>query len=351
MSGERQLRARSEEPRDSRRRARWEAGRRGLGKIRPRGIGLQAAFHVRGVEDHASGCRPRAGRRRHQLQVARTVMRVGLRLEFMVHARMVGQSPSPPCLVLHCSPSAPDRWIVLKFGGTRCRVAIAETIGGCQTQGEEHSVRGGRARAGLVSALSGVTNELTAIAMAPRQRRRIVKLNAPPRILRLELDADEVLGERWLHCVRWPATRARERTLAWQAEVMGRANCFLPHGCAYLAPASGFRLDGCARLAAGQRVPNQNAWSQRLSVSCRPVADAEWAPVSADNPPHLLTRASSPACDAIPRSSVAAVPITRRLFRRAARRAAGEIWTDVPGMFMPIRRGAGCAPAHPPDYA
>ena len=66
-------------------------------------------------------------------------------------------SGSPPVL-----PPAPDRWIVLKFGGTSVsRRHRWDTIGRlAKRRAEENDAR----VLVVVSALSGVTNELTAIA-------------------------------------------------------------------------------------------------------------------------------------------------------------------------------------------
>ncbi|MGH8026671.1 MAG: bifunctional aspartate kinase/diaminopimelate decarboxylase, partial [Pseudoxanthomonas sp.] len=172
------------------------------------------------------------------------------------------------------SPASPasDRWIVLKFGGTSVsRRHRWDTIGRlAKRRAEENDAR----VLVVVSALSGVTNELTAIADgAADSAERVGKLEQRHRefLAELELDADEVLGER-LAILRALAAdpRAVERTLPWQAEVLGQGELLSSTlGAAYLR-ASGLDfgwMDARDWLQAAV-LPNQNAWSQRLSVSC-----------------------------------------------------------------------------------
>src|SRR5690606_20148262 len=85
-------------------------------------------------------------------------------------SRIQGSRPNGraiPLLSMPASLTAPERWIVLKFGGTSVsRRHRWHTIGRlAKRRAEEHSVEGQDARVlVVVSALSGVTNELTAIA-------------------------------------------------------------------------------------------------------------------------------------------------------------------------------------------
>ncbi|KLC14251.1 hypothetical protein XP4B_02350, partial [Xanthomonas perforans] len=91
----------------------------------------------------------------------------------------------------------------------------------------------------VVSALSGVTNELTAIADgAADSAQRMAALDQRHRefLAELELDADAVLGERLaaLHALLGDA-RAAMRTLDWQAEVLGQGELLSSTiGAAYL---------------------------------------------------------------------------------------------------------------------
>jgi diaminopimelate decarboxylase/aspartate kinase len=245
------------------------------------------------------------------------------------------------------SPVSPasDRWIVLKFGGTSVsRRHRWDTIGRlAKRRAEEHSVEGQDARVlVVVSALSGVTNELTAIADgAADGAERVGKLEQRHRefLAELGLDADEVLGER-LSILRALVTdpRAAERTLPWQAEVLGQGELLSSTlGAAYLR-ASGLDfgwMDARNWLQAAV-LPNQNAWSQRLSVSCSPLASAEWGEAFRQQPARMLLtqgfiarhRDGDTAILGRGGSDTSAAYFGALL---GAQRV--EIWTDVPGMF------------------
>ena len=194
----------------------------------------------------------------------------------------------------------------------------------------------------VVSALSGVTNELTAIADgATDSIERVAKLEQRHRefLAELELDADEVLGER-LSILRALPTdpRAVERTLPWQAEVLGQGELLSSTlGAAYLR-ASGLDfgwMDARNWLQAAV-LPNQNAWSQRLSVSCSPLASAEWGENFRQQPARMLLtqgfiarhRDGDTAILGRGGSDTSAAYFGALL---GAQRV--EIWTDVPGMF------------------
>jgi diaminopimelate decarboxylase/aspartate kinase len=240
------------------------------------------------------------------------------------------------------SPASPasDRWIVLKFGGTSVsRRHRWDTIGRlAKRRAEENDAR----VLVVVSALSGVTNELTAIADgAADSAERIVKLEQRHRefLAELELDADQVLGER-LSILRALAVdpRAAERTLPWQAEVLGQGELLSSTiGAAYLR-ASGLDfgwMDARDWLQAAV-LPNQNAWSQRLSVSCSPLASAEWGEGFRRQPARMLLtqgfiarhRDGDTAILGRGGSDTSAAYFGALL---GAQRV--EIWTDVPGMF------------------
>jgi len=239
-------------------------------------------------------------------------------------------------------PASPasDRWIVLKFGGTSVsRRHRWDTIGRlAKRRAEENDAR----VLVVVSALSGVTNELTAIADgAADSVERIEKLEQRHRefLAELELDAEEVLGER-LALLRALAAdpRATERTLPWQAEVLGQGELLSSTlGAAYLR-ASGLDfgwMDARDWLQAAV-LPNQNAWSQRLSVSCSPLASAEWGEGFRRQPARMLLtqgfiarhRDGDTAILGRGGSDTSAAYFGALL---GAQRV--EIWTDVPGMF------------------
>ncbi|MDR6840009.1 bifunctional aspartate kinase/diaminopimelate decarboxylase [Pseudoxanthomonas sacheonensis] len=240
------------------------------------------------------------------------------------------------------SPASPasDRWIVLKFGGTSVsRRHRWDTIGRLsKRRAEENDAR----VLVVVSALSGVTNELTAIADgAADSMERVGKLEQRHRefLAELELDADAVLGER-LSILRALATdpRAVERTLPWQAEVLGQGELLSSTlGAAYLR-ASGLDfgwMDARNWLQAAV-LPNQNAWAQRLSVSCSPLASAEWGEGFRQQPARMLLtqgfiarhRDGDTAILGRGGSDTSAAYFGALL---GAQRV--EIWTDVPGMF------------------
>lgn len=186
-----------------------------------------------------------------------------------------------------------DRWIVLKFGGTSVsRRHRWDTIG--KLASKRANETGGRVLV-VVSALSGVTNELTAIADgAADSAQRVAALELRHRefLAELELDADAVLGARLaaLHALVGDA-RAASRTLDWQAEVLGQGELLSSTiGAAYLH-ANGLDmgwLDAREWLSALPPQPNQSEWSKRLSVSCQWQSDAAWRARFDAQPTRLL---------------------------------------------------------------
>ncbi|MCE4281092.1 bifunctional aspartate kinase/diaminopimelate decarboxylase, partial [Xanthomonas hortorum pv. vitians] len=191
------------------------------------------------------------------------------------------------------APHTTDRWIVLKFGGTSVsRRHRWDTIGTLASKRANET--GGRVLV-VVSALSGVTNELTAIADgAADSAQRVAALEQRHRefLAELELDADAVLGERLaaLHALLGDA-RAATRTLDWQAEVLGQGELLSSTiGAAYLH-ANGLDmgwLDARQWLSALPPQPNQSEWSKRLSVSCQWQSDAHWRARFDAQPTRLL---------------------------------------------------------------
>ena len=241
---------------------------------------------------------------------------------------------------MHPVSPAPDRWIVLKFGGTSVsRRHRWDTIGRlAKRRAEENDAR----VLVVVSALSGVTNELTAIADgAADSDARIAQLEARHRqfLDELELDAEQVLGER-LAALRALATdpRARERTLAWQAEVLGQGELLSSTlGAAYLRTQGlDFGWTDARQWLQASALPNQTAWAQRLSVSCGIVPSEDWRQAfNAQPAPLLLTQgfiarhADGGTCVLGRGGSDTSAAYFGALL--GARRV--EIWTDVPGMF------------------
>ncbi|MEO6103972.1 MAG: bifunctional aspartate kinase/diaminopimelate decarboxylase [Pseudoxanthomonas sp.] len=239
----------------------------------------------------------------------------------------------------------PDRWIVLKFGGTSVsRRHRWDTIGRlAKRRAEEHSVEGQDARVlVVVSALSGVTNELTAIADgAADSAERIARLEQRHRefLAELELDADQVLGERFaaLRALSTDA-RASECALPWQAEVLAQGELLSSTlGAAYLrANGLDFGWMDARQWLQASVLPNQTPWAQRLSVSCSTAPSESWSSAFRQQPARMLltqgfiARHEDGGTSVLGRggSDTSAAYFGALL---AARRV--EIWTDVPGMF------------------
>ncbi|MFC3816442.1 bifunctional aspartate kinase/diaminopimelate decarboxylase [Lysobacter sp. GCM10012299] len=237
-----------------------------------------------------------------------------------------------------------NRWVVLKFGGTSVsRRNRWDTIG--RLAGKRMAEDGVRVLV-VVSALSGVTNELQAIANGDGIDARIAALVERHRAFcaELDLDADAVLGER-LALLQALATDARagERTLDWQAEVLAQGELLSSTlGAAYLRT-QGHDFGWCdaRNWLDAVSLPNANAWSQRLSVNCR--LDSDGAPgeatfgtrFSAQAAPMLITQGF------ISRHGDGGTAILGRggsdtsaaYFGALLKAQRVEIWTDVPGMF------------------
>ncbi|KLJ01043.1 bifunctional aspartate kinase/diaminopimelate decarboxylase [Luteimonas sp. FCS-9] len=242
------------------------------------------------------------------------------------------------------SPSD-DRWIVLKFGGTSVsRRHRWDTIGRlAKRRAQEHDAR----VLVVVSALSGVTNELTAIADgsaadgAADPAARVAALVERHRafVAELGLDADAVLGARLAALQALTAdARAATRTLDWQAEVLGQGELLSSTiGAAYLA-AQGLDFGWCdaREWLDAVALPNQSDWASRLSVNCRREPDGDWRGRFAAQPARMLltqgfiARHGDGGTAILGRggSDTSAAYFGALL---GARRV--EIWTDVPGMF------------------
>lgn len=238
------------------------------------------------------------------------------------------------------APIAPDPWIVLKFGGTSVsRRHRWDTIGRLAKKRADE--QGARVLV-VVSALSGVTNELTAIADgAADSTERVAKLEQRHRefVAELELDADAVLGTR-LAALRDLLTdsRAAARSLDWQAEVLAQGELLSSTlGAAYLkSQGLDFGWMDARHWLQASILPNQSAWAQRLSVSCATAPDQDWRRAfAAQDCAMLLTqgfiaRHGDGGTAVLGRggSDTSAAYFGALL---GARRV--EIWTDVPGMF------------------
>jgi diaminopimelate decarboxylase/aspartate kinase len=234
-----------------------------------------------------------------------------------------------------------DDWIVLKFGGTSVSQRHRwDIIGRLMRE------RAGEQQARVlvvVSALSGVTNALQAIvderndaaavtaaieALAQRHLQFCTELQLEAAVLAARLSALRALGA--------DCRRAGDG-LAWAAEVLAQGELLSSTlGVAYLV-SQGMAvawLDARDYLQA-QALPNQNEWSQRLSVSCLYQGDAELrrgfaAPARMAVSQGFIARHGDGGTAILGRggSDTSAAYFGALL---QARRV--EIWTDVPGMF------------------
>ena len=135
-------------------------------------------------------------------------------------------------------PTAPAQpWLVLKFGGTSVSKRERwDTIG---QLAEGRAAAGGARVLVVVSALSGVTNELQAISNGDDVKGRIAALVARHRAFcsdELGIDPDTAIGERLraLHALG-DDPRAASRSLDWQAEVLAQGELLSSSiGVAYL---------------------------------------------------------------------------------------------------------------------
>ncbi|MDV3467911.1 bifunctional aspartate kinase/diaminopimelate decarboxylase [Stenotrophomonas sp. C3(2023)] len=233
-----------------------------------------------------------------------------------------------------------DRWIVLKFGGTSVsRRHRWDTIGKLAKKRAEET--GSRVLV-VVSALSGVTNELTAIAdgaadsaqrvaaLVERHHAFLAELELPGSVLQTRLDALQAL---------LADPRASSRTLDWQAEVLGQGELLSSTlGAAYLH-ASGLDMgwmDARQWLDALPPQPSQSAWSQRLSVNCQWRSDKEWGTRFNAQPSRLLITQGFIARHADGGTAIlgrGGSDTSAAYFGALLGASRVEIWTDVPGMF------------------
>src|SRR5690606_30440083 len=242
---------------------------------------------------------------------------------------------------LPAQDAAPGGWIVLKFGGTSVsRRHRWDTIGKLAKQRAEAT--GDRVLV-LVSALSGVTSELTAIADGSGDAAaRVAALETRHRefLAELELDVDAVLGERLaaLHALV-ADPRAATRPLDWQAEVLAQGELLSSTlGAAYLQSRGldfGW-MDARDWLHALPPQANQSEWARRLSVNCHWQADDAWRAGFSAQPGRMLITQGFIARHGDGGTAVlgrGGSDTSAAYFGALLGASRVEIWTDVPGMF------------------
>lgn len=235
-------------------------------------------------------------------------------------------------------------WVVLKFGGTSVsRRNRWDTIG--RLAGKRLREDGRRVLV-VVSALSGVTNELQAIAYAPVGDDAGIPARFAALVERhrsfcveLGLDPDAVLGERLAKLVALETDpRAAGRALDWQAEVLGQGELLSSTlGAAYLR-SQGLDFGWCdaREWLDAVSLPNASEWAQRLSVNCRHQAEAGFVERFSAQPTQMLITQGF-----IARHGDGGTAILGRggsdtsaaYFGALLKAQRVEIWTDVPGMF------------------
>jgi diaminopimelate decarboxylase/aspartate kinase len=231
------------------------------------------------------------------------------------------------------------RWIVLKFGGTSVsRRERWDTIG---RLAQARATEGQRVLV-VVSALSGVTNTLAAIADgAGNAASQVDALVARHRdfAASLDLDPDTVLAAR-LGALRTllAEPRAATRPLDWQAEVLAQGELLSSTlGAAYLR-AQGLDFGWCDARDWLQAValPNQNDWARRLSATCRREMGGDWPLRFAAQPGAMLLTQGFIARHEDGGTAVlgrGGSDTSAACFGALLGATCVEIWTDVPGMF------------------
>lgn len=238
------------------------------------------------------------------------------------------------------SVTSSDRWIVLKFGGTSVsRRHRWDTIGRLAKRRADEN--GARVLV-VVSALSGVTNELQAIAdgtadTSARVQALVERHQAFAR--ELEIDPDQALGERLSGLLALVADpRAASRPLDWQAEILAQGELLSSRlGEAYLRTQGlDIRWTDARGWLQAVSPHNASAWSQRLSVNCRCDPDPDFVRRFSAQPTPLLITQGFMARHADGGTAIlgrGGTDTTAAYFGALLCAQRVEIWTDVPGMF------------------
>ena len=245
--------------------------------------------------------------------------------------------------VTRALPASPAPWVVIKFGGTSVsRRERWETI---RRIAAAHRARGRHVLI-VVSALSGITDQLKAITEARTDEARCRALQATiverHTAMRVDLELHECarLAARLDDLDRLIADPRREQAaVAWQAEVFALGELmssalgaqFLESGADGLMTAW---LDARDFLRA-EALPNQTAWGRYLSATVPVAHDAGIAAALAAAGDVFITQGF------IARNADGETVLLGRggsdtsagYFGALLKAERVEIWTDVPGMF------------------
>ena len=236
--------------------------------------------------------------------------------------------------------AGPSGWVVLKFGGTS--VSTRARWDNIAVIAQAWLKRGKRVLV-VVSALSGITDKLKALAEAPdAETRSAVRETIVARhqamIAELGLN-DHAPIHYWLE--RLDALVANPRAdsgaLSWQAEVLALGELLSSTlGVSYLQQreVAAHWLDAREHLLSVP-MPNQNAWGRYLSASVPTATDAEMAQDLAARGDLFVTQGF------IARNGAGETVVLGRggsdtsasYFGALLRAEKVEIWTDVAGMF------------------
>ncbi|MCX7555639.1 bifunctional aspartate kinase/diaminopimelate decarboxylase [Xanthomonadaceae bacterium JHOS43] len=233
-------------------------------------------------------------------------------------------------------------WVVLKFGGTsvssRARWnTIGDLVAKRQSEGFRVLV--------VVSAMSGVTNALAALSesggvAAVARIAQAAALEARHREFAavLELDADAVLADLFGSLQSLANDpRATDTALDWQAEVLALGELFSSRlGSAYLSSRGlDLRWSDARRFLRALVLPNQSAWSARLSVNCDTRPEPDFRTRYSAQGDTLITQGFICA-DVSGRTAIlgrGGSDTSAACFGALLGAARVETWTDVPGMF------------------
>lgn len=232
-------------------------------------------------------------------------------------------------------------WVVLKFGGTsvssRARWdTIGQLVGKRRAEGFRVLV--------VVSAVSGVTNQLLALAgtrtdiSSRRGQAQALALKHREFAAALGLDPDAVAGDLFAYLdALVEDERAMHANLGWQAEVLSLGELLSSRlGSAYLSR-NGVPLgwsDAREWLRAVE-MPNRSEWAARLSVSCETRPAPDFRGRFAAQGDSLITQGFICADDQ-GRTAIlgrGGSDTSASYFGALLGAARVEIWTDVPGLF------------------